>query len=51
MNLNDAKLAGYDIPAESKILVNAWWLANNPETWKKPDEFRPERVLGGGSKG
>ncbi|KAK8998906.1 hypothetical protein V6N11_070085 [Hibiscus sabdariffa] len=30
MNLHDAKLAGYDIPAESKILVNVWWLANNP---------------------
>lgn len=45
MNLNDAKLAGYDIPAESKILVNAWWLANNPESWKKPEEFRPERFF------
>ncbi|KAL3530984.1 hypothetical protein ACH5RR_010306 [Cinchona calisaya] len=45
MNLNDAKLGGFDIPAESKILVNAWWLANNPENWKKPEEFRPERFL------
>ncbi|ESQ51604.1 hypothetical protein EUTSA_v10016544mg [Eutrema salsugineum] len=45
MNLNDAKLAGYDIPAESKILVNAWWLANNPSSWKKPEEFRPERFF------
>ncbi|XP_077214532.1 trans-cinnamate 4-monooxygenase [Tasmannia lanceolata] len=45
MNLHDAKLVGYDIPAESKILVNAWWLANNPEQWKNPDEFRPERFL------
>nr|USH99601.1 cinnamate 4-hydroxylase [Cephalotaxus hainanensis] len=45
MNLNDAKLGGYDIPAESKILVNAWWLANNPEWWDKPDEFIPERFL------
>lgn len=45
MNLHDAKLAGHDIPAESKILVNAWWLANNPEQWKKPEEFRPERFL------
>ncbi|KAL3517952.1 hypothetical protein ACH5RR_020541 [Cinchona calisaya] len=45
MNLNDAKLGGYDIPAESKILVNAWWLANNPQRWKKPEEFRPERFL------
>nr|AWY62817.1 cinnamate-4-hydroxylase [Ginkgo biloba]AWY62818.1 cinnamate-4-hydroxylase [Ginkgo biloba] len=45
MNLNQAKLGGYDIPAESKILVNAWWLANNPEWWNKPEEFIPERFL------
>ncbi|KAL6616300.1 hypothetical protein ACP70R_038570 [Stipagrostis hirtigluma subsp. patula] len=45
MNLHDAKLGGYDIPAESKILVNAWYLANNPEQWKRPEEFRPERFL------
>lgn len=45
MNLHDAKLGGFDIPAESKILVNAWWLANNPDSWKKPEEFRPERFL------
>ncbi|XP_051131534.1 trans-cinnamate 4-monooxygenase [Andrographis paniculata] len=45
MNLHDAKLRGYDIPAESKVLVNAWWLANNPAHWKNPQEFRPERFL------
>ncbi|CAL5388330.1 unnamed protein product [Camellia sinensis] len=45
MNLHDAKLGSYDIPAESKILDNGWWLANNPESWKKPEEFRPERFL------
>ncbi|KAL4620681.1 hypothetical protein ACB092_06G172900 [Castanea dentata] len=45
MNLHDAKLGGFDIPAESKILVNAWWLANNPANWKNPQDFRPERFL------
>ncbi|KAH0466199.1 hypothetical protein IEQ34_006302 [Dendrobium chrysotoxum] len=45
MNLHDAKLGGYEIPAESKILVNAWWLANNPAQWKNPEQFRPERFL------
>ncbi|GAV58611.1 p450 domain-containing protein [Cephalotus follicularis] len=45
MNLKEAKLGGYDVPAESKILVNAWWLANDPAKWKSPQEFRPERFL------
>ncbi|MCO5582408.1 hypothetical protein L7F22_036302 [Adiantum nelumboides] len=45
MNLHQAKLAGYDIPAESKILVNAWYLANNPELWEKPEVFNPDRFL------
>ncbi|KAG6546281.1 hypothetical protein Mapa_012321 [Marchantia paleacea] len=45
MNLHKAKLAGYDIPAESKILVNAWWIANNPEYWTEPEKFNPDRFM------
>ncbi|RVW34478.1 Cytochrome P450 CYP73A100 [Vitis vinifera] len=45
MNLEEAKLGGYTIPKESKVVVNAWWLANNPEWWQNPEEFRPERFL------
>ncbi|WOL10035.1 cinnamate 4-hydroxylase [Canna indica] len=45
MNIHDAKLAGFDIPAESKIVLNAWWLANNPADRKNLEEFRPERFL------
>ena len=47
MNINHAKLAGYDIPAESKILVNAWWIGNNPKLWEQPEKFMPERFLNG----
>nr|ASA39650.1 cinnamate 4-hydroxylase [Conocephalum japonicum] len=47
MNLHQAKLGGYDIPAESKILVNAWWIANNPEYWEEPEKFNPDRFLDG----
>nr|ASA39652.1 cinnamate 4-hydroxylase [Marchantia emarginata] len=45
MNLQNAKLGGYDIPAESKILVNAWWIANNPKYWTEPENFNPDRFL------
>ncbi|PKI59885.1 hypothetical protein CRG98_019767 [Punica granatum] len=45
MNLQEQKLGGYTIPRESKVVVNAWWLANNPEWWKNPEAFRPERFL------
>ncbi|KAL3585585.1 hypothetical protein D5086_012452 [Populus alba] len=45
MNLEEAKLGGFTIPEESKVAVNAWWLANNPDWWEKPSEFRPERFL------
>ncbi|GLT97433.1 hypothetical protein SLE2022_149990 [Rubroshorea leprosula] len=45
MNLEEAKLGGFTIPKESKVVVNAWWLANNPKWWRKPEEFRPERFL------
>jgi trans-cinnamate 4-monooxygenase len=45
MNLEEAKLGGYTIPKGSKVVVNAWWLQNNPELWRDPEEFRPERFL------
>ncbi|KAL4205288.1 hypothetical protein AMTRI_Chr01g113850 [Amborella trichopoda] len=45
MNLEEAKLGGYTVPKESKVVVNAWWLANNPAWWQNPQEFRPERFL------
>ena len=47
MNLQQAKLAGYDIPSKSKILVNAWWIGNNPRDWEQPEKFMPERFLDG----
>lgn len=45
MNLNQAKLGKYDIPPGTKVLVNAWWIANKPDLWENPEQFLPERFL------
>ncbi|XWS51766.1 hypothetical protein CRYUN_Cryun11dG0011400 [Craigia yunnanensis] len=36
---------GYDIPAKTKLIVNAWSLGRDPCYWKEAEEFRPERFL------
>ncbi|KAF5201730.1 Cytochrome p450 [Thalictrum thalictroides] len=44
-SIQDTKLLGYDIPAKTKVLVNAWAIAMDPLLWDEPDEFRPRRFL------
>lgn len=39
----NVKLAGYDIPKGSNVHVNVWAIARDPQVWKEPLEFRPER--------
>lgn len=45
LNLEARKLGGYDVPAGSRVLVNAWGIANDSRYWEKPEEFRPERFI------
>ncbi|KAI7754667.1 LOW QUALITY PROTEIN: hypothetical protein M8C21_026776, partial [Ambrosia artemisiifolia] len=42
-NLKNCIVDGYDIPANTRILVNAWACATDPDTWKNPHDFIPER--------
>ncbi|XWS28890.1 hypothetical protein CRYUN_Cryun25bG0110600 [Craigia yunnanensis] len=39
------KINGYDIPANAIVFVNVWSIGRDPEYWKDPLEFRPERFL------
>ena len=36
---------GYNIPKGSLVLANLWNVLHDPNTWKIPDEFNPERFL------
>ncbi|XP_021282968.1 cytochrome P450 93A2-like [Herrania umbratica] len=38
-------IAGYEIPADTRLYVNVWSLGRNTKQWKNHLEFRPERFL------
>ncbi|XP_058752160.1 cytochrome P450 83B1-like [Vicia villosa] len=38
-------IGGYQIPAKTIVYVNAWEIQRDPNIWKEPEEFYPERFL------
>ncbi|XP_011037689.1 PREDICTED: cytochrome P450 77A4-like [Populus euphratica] len=44
---NETQLAGYTIPADVNVEFYTAWLTEDPDLWKDPGEFRPERFLEG----
>ncbi|XVF70842.1 hypothetical protein PTKIN_Ptkin11bG0194300 [Pterospermum kingtungense] len=38
-------IKGYDIPAKTKVLINAWAIQRDPCNWTEAEEFNPERFL------
>ncbi|CAI9094658.1 OLC1v1030435C1 [Oldenlandia corymbosa var. corymbosa] len=37
------EIDGYIIPAKTRVLVNAWAIGRDPESWDDPESFKPER--------
>ncbi|KAL5583661.1 hypothetical protein UlMin_016103 [Ulmus minor] len=42
----DTQVEGYDIPKDTRILVNVWTIGRDPSLWDQPNEFVPERFVG-----
>ncbi|KAL6620533.1 hypothetical protein ACP70R_035672 [Stipagrostis hirtigluma subsp. patula] len=43
--VQDTKLHGYDILAKTRVLINAWAIGRDSDSWENADEFQPERFL------
>ncbi|RWR73305.1 Cytochrome P450 [Cinnamomum micranthum f. kanehirae] len=45
-----SKIYGYDIPAKTRVMLNAWAIGRDPRSWEDSNKFQPERFMDGGNK-
>ncbi|XP_076939742.1 xanthotoxin 5-hydroxylase CYP82C4-like [Bidens hawaiensis] len=46
----DCVVAGYDVKAGTRIIVNVWKIQRDERVWSDPSKFQPERFMGLGHK-
>eukprot|EP01018_Ginkgo_biloba_P027399 Gb_38446 [translate_table: standard] len=39
-------VSGYDIPASTHVIVNAWAIGRDPKSWEDAENFMSERFIG-----
>ena len=42
---SNVEIGGYIVPKGAQVLINAWAIGRDPNTWENPNLFRPERFL------
>ncbi|XP_075504614.1 cytochrome P450 71AU50-like [Primulina tabacum] len=45
-SMENCVVQGFDIPKQSRILVNVWAIGRDPNVWTDPEKFMPERFHG-----
>ncbi|KAK9949053.1 hypothetical protein M0R45_004599 [Rubus argutus] len=43
LSSDDCTIAGFDVPRDTMVMVNAWAIHRDPELWDDPESFKPER--------
>ncbi|CAA7061647.1 unnamed protein product [Microthlaspi erraticum] len=43
--MSEFEINGYTIPVKTRLHVNVWAIGRDPETWKDPEVFLPERFM------
>ncbi|KAK8997353.1 hypothetical protein V6N11_020833 [Hibiscus sabdariffa] len=44
-NSERCEINGYEIPAKTKVIVNAWAIGRDPNYWNEAETFNPERFI------
>lgn len=47
LSAESCNVLGYEIPHNTRVLVNAWAIARNPKLWADAENFKPERFIQG----